>query len=66
MPEVTLHIPHPLDVTFLEVLQEAMPRQEVTDQIPREAEDFHRGDKHFKHVLLPTYLICLSPKDLYR
>ena len=66
MPEVTLHIPHPLDVTSLEVLQDAMSRQEVTDQIPREVEDFPRGDKHFKHVLPPKYLICLSPKDLYR
>ena len=34
--------------------------------IPREAEDFPRGDKHFKHVPPPTYLIYLSPKDLYR
>ena len=34
--------------------------------IPREAEDFPRGDEHFKHVPLLTYLIYLSPKDLYR
>ena len=34
--------------------------------IPREAEDFPRGDKHFKHVPPPTYLIYLSPIDLYR
>ena len=33
--------------------------------IPREAEDFPRGDRHFKHAPLPTYLICLSPKGLY-
>ena len=33
--------------------------------IPREAEDFPRGDKHFKHVPLLTYLIYLSPKELY-
>ena len=39
---------------------------EVTDRIPTEAEDLPRGDKHFKHVHPPTYLICLSPKDLYR
>ena len=39
---------------------------EVTDRILRKAEDFHRGDKHFKQVPPPTYLICLSPKDLYR
>ena len=34
--------------------------------LPREADDFPRGDKHFKHVPLPTYLIYLSPKGLYR
>ena len=34
--------------------------------IPREAEDFPRGNKYFKHVAPPTYLIYLSPKDLYR
>ena len=34
--------------------------------IPREVEDFFRGDKHFKHIPPPTYLIYLSPKDLYR
>ena len=39
---------------------------EVTDRIPGEAKDFPRGDKHFKHVPPPTYLIYLSPKDLYR
>ena len=39
---------------------------EVTDQIPREAEDLPRGDKHFNHVPPPTYLIYLSPKGLYR
>ena len=33
--------------------------------IPREAEDFPTGDQHFRHVPPPTYLICLSPKDLY-
>ena len=38
---------------------------EVTLHIPREAEDFPRGDRHFKHAPLPTYLICLSPKGLY-
>ena len=32
----------------------AMP--EVTWDIPREAEDFPRGDRHFKHAPLPTYL----------
>ena len=38
---------------------------EVTLHVPREAEDFPRGDRHFKHASLPTYLICLSPKGLY-
>ena len=33
--------------------------------LPREAEDFPRVDKHFKHVPPPTYLIYLPPKDLY-
>ena len=33
--------------------------------LPREAEDFLRGDTHFKHVPLLTYLICLSPKAYY-
>ena len=33
--------------------------------LPKEAEDFLRGDRHFKHVPPPTHLICLSPKDLY-
>ena len=33
--------------------------------IPREAEDFPRDDRHFKHVPPPTYLICLSPKELH-
>ena len=37
----------------------------LTLLIPREAEDFPRGDRHFKHVPPPTYLICLSPKELY-
>ena len=33
--------------------------------IPRKAEGFSRGDRYFKHVPPPTYLICLSPKELY-
>ena len=33
--------------------------------IPREADDFPRGDRHFKQWPPPTYLICLSPKGLY-
>ena len=47
-------------------LGDAMPRQKSLSLIPREEEDFQRGDKHFKHVPPPTYIICLSPKDLYR
>ena len=46
-------------------LQDVMPRQRSLSLIPREAEDFPRGDQHFKHVPPPTYLICWSPKDLY-
>ena len=33
-----------------------------TQPLPREAEDFTRGDKYFKHVPPPTYLIYFSPK----
>ena len=33
-----------------------------TQPLPREVEDFPRGDKHFKHVPPPTYLIYFSPK----
>ena len=52
-------------------LRDAMPRQrslyiDPPPFLPREAEDFLRGDKHFKHVPPPIYLICLSPKELYR
>ena len=36
-----------------------------TQPLSREAEDFSRGDRHFKHVPPLTYLICLSPKDLH-
>ena len=36
-----------------------------TQPLPREVEDFPRGDRYFKHVPLLTYLIYLSPKDLY-
>ena len=33
-----------------------------TQPLPKEVEDFPRGDKHFKHVPPPTYLIYFSPK----
>ena len=36
-----------------------------TQPLPREVEDFPRGDKHFKHVPPPTYLIYFSPKGVY-
>ena len=43
-----------------------MPRQRPLTLLPREAEDFPRGDRHFKHLPhVLTYLICLSPKGLY-
>ena len=32
---------------------------------PREAEDFPRGDKYFKHVPPLTYLIYFSSKGVY-
>ena len=35
-----------------------------TQPLPREAEDFPRGHKHFKHVPLLTYLIYFSPKGV--
>ena len=40
-------------------LRDAMPRQRSLTLIPREAEDFPRGDNHSKHVPLPTYLAWL-------
>ena len=33
-----------------------------TQPLPREVEDFPRGDKYFKHVSPPTYLIYFLPK----
>ena len=33
-----------------------------TQPLPREVEDFPRGDKYFKHVPPPTYLIYFPPK----
>ena len=35
-----------------------------TQPLPREAEDFPRGDRYFKHVPLLKYLIYLSPKEI--
>ena len=45
--------------------QDVMPHQRSLTLLPREVEDFPRGDRHFKHVPLLTYLIYLSPKELY-
>ena len=42
-------------------LQDTMPHQRSPTLIPREAEDFPRGDNHSKHVPLPTYLGWLQP-----
>ena len=36
-----------------------------TQPLTREAEDFPRGDRYFKHVPLLKYLIYLSPKEIY-
>ena len=36
-----------------------------TQALPREAEDFPRGDKDFKHVPPLTYLIYFSPRGVY-
>ena len=36
-----------------------------TQPLAREAEDFPRGEKYFKHVPLLSYLIYFSPKEIY-
>ena len=46
-------------------LLEAMPRQSSLTLLLKEAEDFPRGDRHFKYVPPLTYLIYLSPKEFY-
>ena len=46
-------------------LRDTMPRQRSLTFLPREAEDFPWGDRYFKHVPRLTYLIYLSPKELY-
>ena len=40
-------------------LWDTMPRQRSPTLIPRETEDFPRGDNHSKHVPLPTNLAWL-------
>ena len=46
-------------------LRDTMPRQRSLPLLPREAKDFSREDRHFKHVPPLTYLIYLSPKESY-
>ena len=46
-------------------LRDIMPGKRSLQLLPGEAEDFPRGDMHFKHVPPLTYLIYLSPKELY-
>ena len=43
-------------------LPDAMLPHGSLTHMGREAEDFPRGDRHFKHAPLPTYLIYLHPK----
>ena len=37
----------------------------LTQPLPREEEDFIRGDNYFKHVPRITYVIYFSPKEIY-
>ena len=46
-------------------LRDTMPRQRSLSLLPREVEDFPRGDRHFKHMPPLTYLTYLSPNELY-
>ena len=48
-------------------LRDIIPRLKSNSHsfLPREAEDFPMGDRYFKHVPLLTYLIYLSPKEIY-
>ena len=46
-------------------LRDTMPRQRAPTLLPREAENFPRGDRNFKHVPPLTFLIYLSPKELH-
>ena len=39
-----------------------MPRQRSPTLIPREAEDFSRGDRYFKHTPPPKYIIIYRQK----
>ena len=46
-------------------LRDIMPCQRSSTFIPREAKNFPRGDRHFKHVSPLTFLMYLSPIELY-
>ena len=54
-----------LGIQFFNLLKcdlwDAMLCQRSLTLIPREAEDFSRGDNYSKHVPLPTYLPWLQP-----
>ena len=56
---------HPVFSSLACDLWDTMPHQRSLPLLPREAEDLPRGERHFKHVLPLTYLIYLSPKELY-
>ena len=59
------HCVAPTCVTY-GTLYRAIGRQVLpTQPLPREAEDFPRVEKHFKHLSSLTYLIYLSPKELH-
>ena len=42
-----------------------MPRKRSPSALPREVEDFPRGEKYFRHMPPLAYLIYFSPKELY-
>ena len=52
-------------VTYRTLCHAIGPQVLPTQPLPREVEDFPRGDKYFKHVPPPTYLIYFSPKGVY-
>ena len=56
MPEVT----HTFNSLTCD-LWDTMPYQGSPTLIPREAKDYPRGNNHYKHVPLPTYLAWLEP-----
>ena len=49
------------------ILSHAIGHQVLPTQLlPKEAEDFPRVDRYFKHVPPLTYLIYLLPKEIYK